>query len=138
MGRSGYSDSCEGWALIRWRGAVKSAICGKRGQAFLGEMLTALDAMPTKRLIEEELQNESGEVCAMGSVAVARGMDVSKLDDYEQESIAAAFGIPKALACEIAYYNDEVDWHETPEQRWSKMRAWVVEQLARGRLRRGA
>ena len=41
---------CNEWSLIRYRGAVKSAIRGKRGQAFLREMLAALDAMPEKRL----------------------------------------------------------------------------------------
>lgn len=51
MSRSGYvDDMCDEWAMIRYRGAVKSAIRGKRGQAFLREMLAALDAMPEKRL----------------------------------------------------------------------------------------
>ena len=67
MSRSGYSDECDGWDLIRWRGAVASAIRGQRGQAFLREMLSALDAMPEKRLISEELERD-GEVCAMGAV----------------------------------------------------------------------
>lgn len=44
MSRSGYNDDCDGWALIRWRGAVNSAINGKRGQAFLRELVAALDA----------------------------------------------------------------------------------------------
>lgn len=56
MSRSGYSEDCDNdWSLIRWRGAVKSAIRGKRGQALLKEMLEALDAMPVKRLIRGEL-----------------------------------------------------------------------------------
>jgi hypothetical protein len=46
MSRSGYSDDHSEWDLIRWRGAVASAIRGKRGQAFLRELLVALDAMP--------------------------------------------------------------------------------------------
>jgi hypothetical protein len=37
MSRSGYSDDLENWSLIRWRGAVASAIRGRRGQAFLRE-----------------------------------------------------------------------------------------------------
>lgn len=130
MSRSGYSDDCDGWALIRWRGAVRSAIRGKRGQAFLREMADALDAIPNHRLIEEELVTPEGEVCAMGAVAVKRAMDVSEIDPYERESVAAAFGIPKALACEIAYLNDEVGhWQKTPEARWVSMRKWVAAQL---------
>lgn len=52
MSRSGYADWCDdNWAMIRWRGAVASAVRGKRGQAFLRELATTLDAMPEKRLI---------------------------------------------------------------------------------------
>lgn len=50
MSRSGYCDDGEnGWATICWRGAVKSALRGKRGQSFLLELAEAMDAMPTKR-----------------------------------------------------------------------------------------
>lgn len=57
MSRSGYSEDWDGenWTFIRWRGAVKSALRGKRGQAFLREALAALDAMPEKRLITHDL-----------------------------------------------------------------------------------
>ena len=56
MSRSGYVDGDDDqWASIRYRGAVKSAIRGRRGQAFLREMLAALDAMPEKRLIAGDL-----------------------------------------------------------------------------------
>jgi hypothetical protein len=36
MSRSGYSDAWDDdtWAIIRWRGAVKQAMNGARGQAF--------------------------------------------------------------------------------------------------------
>jgi hypothetical protein len=44
------------WSHIRWRGAVASAIRGGRGQAFLREMLAAMDAMPVKRLVANELR----------------------------------------------------------------------------------
>ncbi len=84
MNRSGYCESCEGWELIRWRGAVASAIRGKRGQALLTELLTALDAMPDKRLIAHELETDDGEVCALGAVGKLRQMQLSSLDpeDY--------------------------------------------------------
>jgi len=56
MSRSGYSDDCEdNWSWICWRGAVKSAIRGKRGQAFLRETLAALDALPERKLIAKDL-----------------------------------------------------------------------------------
>ena len=45
MSRSGYTDDYDDgyeWANIRWRGAVKSAIRGKRGQATLKAILDAM------------------------------------------------------------------------------------------------
>lgn len=129
MSRSGYSDDYEQWSLIRWRGAVASAIRGTRGQAFLREMIEALDAMPEKRLIQEELVHE-GEVCAMGAVALKRGLDVSNVDPEEREEVAKLFGIAEAMAAEISYENDEGDWRdETPEKRWERMRRWAVNHL---------
>ena len=126
MSRSGYSEDCDGWAMIRWRGAVASAIRGKRGQAFLREMLDALDAMPVKRLIDDDLVH-GGEVCAIGSVGVKRGIDMSKIDPHDRDQVAEAFDIPRALACEIEFENDDgCGWrHDTPEQRFGRMRAWV-------------
>lgn len=129
MSRSGYSDDIEQWSLIRWRGAVASAIRGRRGQAFLKELLTALDALLEKRLIAQELE-EDGAVCALGSVGKARGLDMSRLDPEDHESVAAAFNIPHALACEIMWENDDGTWrHETPEGRYERVRAWVVKNI---------
>lgn len=45
MSRSGYCDDGDygQWEMIMWRGAVTSAFRGKRGQAFLKEMLDSRD-----------------------------------------------------------------------------------------------
>lgn len=130
MSRSGYSDDIDGWQLIRWRGAVASAIRGKRGQAFLAEMLAALDALPEPKLIAQELE-EDGAVCAIGAVGRKRGLDMEAMDPYDHESVAAVFGIPHALACEIMWENDDGTWrHDTPEQRFIRVRAWVVSKIA--------
>ena len=123
MSRSGYSGDINNWDLIRWRGAVASAIRGKRGQAFFKEMLAALDKMESKRLIAEDLVKD-GEVCALGAVGAARGVDMSKIDPQDHETVADTFGIPHALACEIMWIND--DWrHEPPEARYIRVRAWL-------------
>ena len=106
MSRSGYSEDCDGWALIRWRGAVTSAIKGVRGQSFLRELLERLDAMPEKRLIAQELVTPDGEYCALGVVGAARGIDMTTLDPEDRESVARVFGIAPALAAEIVYEND--------------------------------
>ena len=135
MSRSGYHDDLDHWELIRWRGAVASAIKGKRGQAFLREMLAALDALPEKRLIAHELVvtdgllAETNGCCAMGAVALRRQMDVSNVDPEDRERVAEVFGIAEALAAEIAYENDEGRYRETSEQRWTRVRAWVESQI---------
>jgi hypothetical protein len=135
MSRSGYSDDCDSWSLIRWRGAVTSAIKGERGQAFLCEALEALDAMPVKRLEKSVLVNGQGGCCTMGAVAIKRGVDVSEIDAYARKAVAGLFAIAPALAAEIAFENDEQGggwWSgkaETPEERWVRMRAWVASQI---------
>lgn len=128
MGRAGYTDDCDDqWALIRWRGAVKSAIRGKRGQAFLKETLAALDALPEKRLITDTIEDE-GSYCTLGAVARARGSDLNG-DLYDAEAMAGMLGVPHALAAEIVYENDEWFQYETPEQRFERMRKWVAAQI---------
>lgn len=130
MSRSGYSDAydMENWDLIRWRGQVASAIRGKRGQAFLRELVAALDAMPEKRLIANELES-FGNVCAIGSVGMQRGVDMTKLDPDDYDRIAATFGIAPQLVQEIEWMNDEAYFGETPEGRWKFMRDWAVRKL---------
>lgn len=138
MSRSGYTADCENVAL--WRGMVMSATRGKRGQAFFIALLAALDEMPEKRLIKGELEAEDGEVCAIGALGKARGIDMSQMDPECPEDVAPAFNIATCLAQEVVYMNDEYydrtltddkkgyrDY--TPEERWQKMRAWVVKQI---------
>ena len=125
MSRSGYSDDCSGWDQICWRGAVKSALKGRRGQAFLVELRDALDAMPGKRLIANSLEVE-GEFCTLGVIGVKRGVDMAALDPDDREALGGAFGISPVMASEIVFMNDEACWQkESPEQRWLRMRDWV-------------
>jgi hypothetical protein len=97
-------------------------------------MLAALDALPAKRLIREDLEVDvgmpfhRGDVCALGAVGKARGLDMSGIDPYDQESVAAKFGIAHAMACEIMYWNDEYR-RETPERRFERMRKWIADQI---------
>lgn len=130
MSRSGYSDDLDKWALICWRGQVASAIRGQRGQQLLKDLLAALDAMPEKRLIAEDLVNSDGEVCALGCLGKARGIDMAGIDPEEPEQVAKVFDIAPQLAQEIVYENDEGRWHpETPESRFDRMREWVVKHI---------
>ena len=129
MSRSNYSEDLETWDLVRWRGAVKKAINGRRGQAFLREMLRTFDAMPERKLVRGELEGKGG-VCALGAVGCSRRLDMSKVDVEDPELVAALFGIAKALAAEIEYENDEAYWYdESEEARFNRMREWVLKNL---------
>lgn len=128
MSRSGYSDDCDGWELIRWRGTVAKATKGARGQTLLRELLEALDAMPQQRLIEGELEL-NGEVCALGCIGQRRGVDMSDLEPEDSDAVAGVFNIAPALVKEIVFMNDEGWYAETPEQRWTRMRSWVATQI---------
>lgn len=112
MSRSGYSDDFDGWASIRWRGAVTSAIKGKRGQAALREILAALDALPDKRLVADSLATAEGDYCTLGALGRARGLDMAHIDPEDRQAVAQTFGVAEALAAEIMYLNDDVvvDW----------------------------
>lgn len=130
MSRAGYSDYFDdNWALIRWRGAVSSAINGSRGQDFLRALLKALDALPNKRLIEGDLVASDGECCAMGALAICKEIPVSGVDPYDRTEVANLFGIAPSLAAEVAFENDDGWYGETPENRWYRMRRWVVSQI---------
>jgi hypothetical protein len=144
MSRSGYSEDLDHWALIRWRGAVAAAIRGKRGQALLKEMEAALVALPEKRLISKEFaSSESGDVCALGSVALKRrlekGLDrptaLKEIEDQfpegcEAEQVCSEMDIADAMAKEITYVNDEYGPYKcTPEKRYEVVLEWVREQI---------
>lgn len=127
MSRSGYTEDCDNeWAAIRWRGQVASAIRGKRGQAFLRELMEALDAMPEKRLIAGEYWN--GEACALGVLGAKRGIDPITVDPDDYARLARMFGVAYQLIQEIEYENDDAVPYwiaESPETRWRRMRHWV-------------
>jgi hypothetical protein len=96
----------------------------------LKELDAALEALPVKRLIANELEID-GEVCAIGAVGRARGIEMSKFDMedcYVSNEIANAFNIANAMTCEIMYVNDEF-YYSSPEERYEEVRRWVKENL---------
>lgn len=132
MSRSGYLDDgdwdYDEWSMIRWSGAVKSAIRGARGQAFLKDLASALDALPEKRLAAGSLVTPAGEVCALGAVGRARGMNIEAIDPEDNEAVASAFGISDALAREVMYQNDD-RFARSDEQRFGDVRRWAASQI---------
>jgi hypothetical protein len=134
MSRHGYTDDCEDtWAMIRWCGAVKRTLRGKPGQSFLRELLAAMDALPEPRLVASELEHPStGEVCALGSVGRARGLDMSAVDVENYEEVAKLFGISETLAREVMFHND--DFYQSnrigeAERRFQRVREWVLSEI---------
>lgn len=151
MSRSGYVDEEDySGQFAMWRGQVASAIRGKRGQALLRDMLAAMDAMPQKKLIRNHLCDASGEVCALGALGQYRGVDLSQFERFidtdgycdDPGNLAEVLGnrlnAATQLVQEIQYLNDEhLDFEYvngqrreiTPEERWQKMRGWIVTNL---------
>lgn len=130
MGRHGYADECdEPWDHIRWRGTVKSAIRGKRGQGMLEELLEALDAMPVKELISGDLITEDGYCCTVGALLLHREVPDAGRYHERNEELADELDVSEPLIQEIEWENDEGALRETPSMRWARMRAWVARQI---------
>ena len=130
MSRSGYNEDYDDGNPWLYEQAVSRAFNGHRGQAFLRDMLAALDAMPVKRLIAHEWV-KGDEACALGVIAKARGVsgDVAKYDPGDPEGARGAaylLNIAESMAREVVYWNDECARRETPEERWTRMRKWVA------------
>lgn len=130
MSRSGYHDDLDPLALGQWRAQVASAIRGKRGQAFLRDFIAALDALPEKKLVKDEIVTDDGAVCALGALGKQRGVNLEALDPYDYDQLGATFGIAHQLAQEVMFWNDE--WDDTPEKRWQRMRDWAVKNVQQG------
>jgi hypothetical protein len=96
-------------------------------------MLSALDCLPVKELIAGDLQ-DGESVCAIGAVGRARGLDMTKLDPEDAETIAVTFGIAKAMARELVFENDDEFGlkSETPAERYQRMRKWIESQIREG------
>lgn len=132
MSRSGYNEDWDGdqWTMIMYRGRVASAARGKRGQALLKDILIAMNAMPCKRLVAHELEQADGAVCAIGAAGKLRGVDMSKLDPDDPDTVAGQFNVADCLVREIVWENDDCGPRkETPEQRFERMRDWVRSQI---------
>lgn len=137
MSRSGYTDDYDddGEGGL-WRGAVASAINGKRGQALLRELADALDAMSDKSLARKSLVTADGEFCALGVLGAKRGLPITDVDPENWNAVAKLFGVAPAMIREIVFINDEkairnftiIDPNHA-YQRWHYMRGWVAEHI---------
>jgi hypothetical protein len=132
MSRSGYSYDLDDLSLGRWRGQVASAMRGKRGQSFFRNLVAALDSMAEKRLVSSVLQDDKGEVCALGAALKYTGKECPISDDeydFDREWTAAQLDVATQLVMETVFENDEGGWNETPEERWIRMRRWAASHI---------
>lgn len=129
MSRCGYSSDLDALELGRWRAQVASAIRGARGQKFLADLVAALDGLPVPRLVANELEGTEGEVCALGALGRARGVNLGELDTEDYEQLGSTFDIAHQLAQETMLINDSWGRHGSPEQRWRDVRDWAARQL---------
>lgn len=132
--RSGYTDDDEDGSLAMWRGRVASSMRGKRGQKLLRDLLTALDAMPAKRLVDEVLQDADGDVCLLGAGAKHRNVpEIFSIGPEDHDALAKHFDVAPCLIQEIEYINDEDGSYcsrESPESRFDRVRKWLVKNIA--------
>lgn len=143
---SRFGDDCD-WDYNRymlWERAVVNALSGRRGQAALADLETALLALPEPRLIEGALARD-GEVCAVGALVLtnrcAAGEDRAAVlaeleratdpdDNYLADDVTASYGakhgrMAYAMAWRIAELNDEDCRNLTPEGRYEYVLSWV-------------
>lgn len=135
MSRSGYMGDLddldlEHSDLIQYRGRVASATRGARGQAMLRELLEALDAMPAKELIQDDLVGrETGACCTIGALLVHKEVPDPWKYHEDNEKLADELDVDECLVAEIEYENDEFYRLEGPAERWERMRKWVANQI---------
>lgn len=141
-----------------WQANCARQLLGKKGQTALKELEAALLALPSKRLIADQLVSENGDVCAIGALALHKGATTAQLaeeDDEAMEDVGESFGLPRLVAWKVVEYND-VDlesysirapgpnqyghsYHPgyslvvsvTPEERYEYMLNWVRALLAK-------
>lgn len=131
MSRSNYSDDLDEDDLEAYRALVRDVIDSPKGQSFLRELATAMDAMGNKFLIADELVAPDGSCCAIGVVCKSRDVDTRSVDPECPTSVGNLVGIAHELAAEIEYINDECGQiTESPENRWVRVRKWVASQLS--------
>ena len=121
MGRTSWSEDYaddDPAAANLFQGNLKRSLRGRAGQAALRELEAALLAMPEKALYADVFAEPSGEVCALGAVAVARkqaqGLSrdealatCADVDPYDSEEECEALGFPRLVAQAVVWENDE-------------------------------
>jgi hypothetical protein len=123
-----------------WQGNCQRALSGKRGQESLRELESALLALPSKRLIANELDNGE-DVCAIGALARYKHLTPFADPESEMEDVGVECGMPRLVAWKVVEINDnEFDFRYvgnqrvdyTPEERYAAILKWVQKQIGEG------
>ena len=113
-----------------WQANCERSLRGRQGQVELKELRAALLALPQKRLILGLLEDEQGDLCAIGAYAKRKGLDLSKYDvDSDTPDVGIEGGMPRLVAWKVVEMNDIEFDHLTPEKRYEQMLAWVESKL---------
>lgn len=126
-----------------WEANRDRSLRGKKGQTALRELEAALLALPDKRLIADHLESKSG-VCALGALGKYKNRTIPPepkhsdefgewQESYEVEeqmvNFGKSLGVPRLVAIEIVYRNDD-NWRgETAEERYARILSWIQKQL---------
>jgi hypothetical protein len=120
-------------------GAWRSAIRGRRGQQFLGDLVQALDALPLPELAAGALEDEeTGCCCAFGAVRRLRGVDAVPLwfdpteEDIAPGNLAKPFNVSETFAWAVVQANEDEmigNDEKTRRLRWKQVRDWAVRHL---------
>lgn len=163
MSRIGWSEdeSFPGQFEI-WQANCRRSLRGRKGQAALRELETALVALESKRLIAHALENEDGDVCAIGALVKAKGIAPKADPEWQMEDVGVECGLPRLVAWKVVELNDiHLDGRYvvmegptrpterfryrgagggcgsifvplTPEERYTRVLAWVRSELRSG------
>lgn len=116
-----------------WKANCERSIRGAAGQAELKQLRDALLALPEKRLISDSLDNEDGEVCAIAAYGKHKGLNLEEFHpESDSDEVGIAAGMPRLVAWKVVEMNDIEFSHLTPEQRYTRMLAWVESKLTKG------
>lgn len=142
--RISYSDDEEYPGQFElWQANCRRSLKGRKGQIALQELETALLALPEKRLIANALQNEDGDVCAIGAVCRLRNYTPKADPEEEMEAVGMEIGMPELVAWKVVEKNDvDLERHYvngkmveyTPEERYERMLAWVRRMLGKAEV----
>ena len=155
MSRYDGSDDCDDyWQLNmgRWERNSRAVLKSGRGKKALADLITALEALPQRRLISERvavLTNPGAEdchvseVCAVGAYAHFKGIDLTtwvgedgavadETDTSLRETawLGEQAGMAFTLAWNLGYLNDYTLKDCTPEERWQRVYEWATEHLS--------